>query len=664
MGNRGSGRWAILVVGIAATALRCADHDVSQIIGANRPDPGASTDAGSSVLRCVPGQTLACMGACGGELSVGYQLCADDGRSYGECNCPASGERPFISIDPGSVLLAPGAVPVIRLPEPVPTDDLTPSTERGIVGAPCEENADCQGSLGCLAASSTLLAGGGVAGGYCTVECGNNDFCRSIDPLSACGRLGGQDMCIKLCLSKTPEEGEPKCLSRPDLTCISLVALGQQEPAEERQVGICAPQCQSDVSCGGRRCDPSQGICTDAPRPGAPIGGPCEGAEQCAGNVCLGLSEQLASFCSAFCTLGATGCGFSSGETPGAACLFAQVQGEGIGDRGMCAAVCETTADCREPGSECVPFAASPRGGICLRPSGPISEPPDNEPPDDDEPDGGSVEPEPDSVTTTGFACDDDEDCGTGTCLTSDSDPFGSIEGGPAGGYCSAGCADNDECEPGALCLPLPGGGRCFLRCSTDEETPCHGRGTLTCNVSSGAINGFCQPLCNSDADCGERICAAFPDGLCIDPVPCASDADCETGTCDEDRQICFPAAPCALDSDCGGARICNTETGTCARPLSVAAGGLCAVDADCPGDVCLPTATAGFCSAECALGTPIGCELYGTGSFCLLRAAPPPSTAGLCVGLCNVPADCATPGFRCVSIGGTVNGNSGACLP
>lgn len=660
----------MLVVGIAATALRCADKDVSQIIGTNRPDP--VVDASSPAPRCVPGQTLACMGACGGQLSVGYQLCADDGRSYGECICP-TGDRPFISIGPDAVLLRPEGIPGIGPLRPVPTDGMTPATERGIVGARCEDNADCQGSLGCLTASSTLLAGGGVAGGYCTVDCASNDFCRSIDPLSACGNLGGQDMCIKLCLSKTPEEGEPKCLSRPDLTCISLAALRQEEPSPERQLGICAPQCQSDATCGGRRCDLSQGICIDSPRPGTPVGSTCEEAEACAGGVCLGLTEQAASFCSAFCTLGAAGCGFESGETPGAACLFSQVQGEGSGDRGLCAAVCATQADCSEPGAECLPFEASPRGGICLRPAGPITEPPDDEEPDagppednppDEEPDAGIGEPEPDPVPTTGLACADDADCGSGTCLTSDSDPFGSIEGGPAGGYCSAGCAGNDDCEPGALCLPLPGGGRCFLRCSADEETPCHGRDTLACNLSSGANNGFCQPSCNSDAECGERTCAPFPDGLCIDAVPCAGDIDCETGACDEDRQTCLAPEPCTLDADCGEERICNGETATCARAPAVAAGGVCAVDADCPGQVCLPTAAAGFCSAECALGTPIGCELYGTNSFCLLRAAPPPSTAGLCVGLCNVPADCATPGFRCVSINGNVNGNTGACLP
>jgi hypothetical protein len=71
---------------------------------------------------------------------------------------------------------------------------------------------------------------------------------------------------------------------------------------------------------------------------------------------------------------------------------------------------------------------------------------------------------------------------------------------------------------------------------------------------------------------------------------------------------------------------------------------------------------TPGFCSSLCVSQTPIGCELYGTDSFCLLGSGQP--GLGFCVGLCNVAADCAISGFRCATIGGNVNGNTGACIP
>ncbi len=664
--NSRASRWAALfVVGIAATALRCADRDVSRIIGTNLPAPDDS-DAGADPTRCVPGQTLACIGACGGDISAGYQVCAEDGRSYGECICPPAGERTFISIEPGTVLLSPEAVPRIRLPDPRPIDQ---PAEPGLVGAPCAADTDCEGDLSCLTSSSTLIAGGGIAGGYCTTDCASNADCTRIDPVTACVALGGQNMCVRLCLSQTPPaENEPKCLFRPDLTCVSSAILSGEQPNGERQVGICAPQCQSDASCGGRTCDLARGICTDTPRPGGPIGTACEGAEQCAGGVCLGLSQGTESACSAFCTLGAAGCGFQSGETPGAACLLTQIPGEGIGDRGLCIEVCDTPADCIEPGSECAPLEASPRAGVCVRftSSPPIDPPdagpPDNEPPDTDPPDdGGSPEPTP----TVGLPCELDDECGGGVCLTSDGNPLG-IPGGPANGYCSASCDATTSCERGAVCLALfPESGLCFLGCSPADGNACHGRDTLECTVPNGSQNGFCQPRCNSDDDCGERVCDPGPNGLCIDP--CTSDDECESGDCDESTGHCIPGPPCTLDADCGD-RICNVETDTCARAPSVPAGGACLEDADCPGDVCLPITrgapqpTPGFCSSLCASQTSIGCELYGTDSFCLLGSGQ--QGLGFCVGLCNVAADCAIPGFRCVSIGGNVNGNTGACIP
>jgi hypothetical protein len=87
--------------------------------------------------------------------------------------------------------------------------------------------------------------------------------------------------------------------------------------------------------------------------------------------------------------------------------------------------------------------------------------------------------------------------------------------------------------------------------------------------------------------------------------------------------------------------------------------------DGECAGELCASVdGETSFCTAFCLLGTPIGCEPYGTDNFCLLPIDPNDDQFGICLELCNTAADCVQPGYECVGIGGTVNGRTGGCLP
>jgi hypothetical protein len=274
---------------------------------------------------------------------------------------------------------------------------------------------------------------------------------------------------------------------------------------------------------------------------------------------------------------------------------------------------------------------------------------------------GGSSSGSSGPVTSTaaiGAACSSDSNCAAGLrCLLASGNDFGtsgsSLSGGPSGGYCTKDCTDSAECqaidvasdcEPvsdtGSICLRT-----CLSKDPTSGENKCLNRSTLACNstavlqleaYSSDRQDGWCLPLCGSDSDCGGRTCN-LTTGLCSD-------------TANEGLPI---GAPCTADSPA------------------------------CAGGLCLPvTDTIGFCSAACRLtslgaGAVSGCG-YG-------RTANPREAAclspyagvsnedseglgdiGVCLELCDVPADCGQSGWRCVIETGVEEllGRAGYCLP
>jgi hypothetical protein len=703
-----AGGWLLLSAGFGLLASSCdGSADVSQLTRSERPAPSPSVAAGES--GCVPGQASTCLGVCAG-FGLGYQVCANDGGSYGPCICPEVAPIASVGVDAGSGATV---IPPRRAPgEPgggLPVDFPGAAPVAAIIGATCARDGDCGGALNCFSAGVDSLGVGGPSAGYCSMGCDTAAACTAVDRGATCGTLGGRRLCLRGCRSQAPEAGTDKCLGRADLTCLSSAAVGDEEPTTEPQFGVCVPSCPSDAACAGRRCDLSTGLCTDSPRTGDPIGAACDEPEGCAAGICLGATDASVGFCSAFCTVGVDGCGFDGSESSiGAACLFPQIPGEGQGDRGLCFELCDVAEDCTEPGFECAPQATRGRAGVCV--------PPPPEPP-------GS--PEVPSSESLGLPCEADEACGDDlVCLGSDGDAFG-VGGGPAEGYCSAPCAFAEDCPAGAVCATTPGGGYCLKACDTSVDDAC-ARETAVC-VPLGAV-GACLPDCSSDDQCGDRLCD-LDLGLCVEapssqPVGCTEDADCAVGICDTTLGLCVlePDPECTVDADCAtgvcdldlgvcvsepdpetgsctsdadcadgvcdvltGAcsaapeicladedcdeGVCDVQGDTCIDAPPVAIGAACSEDAECTGPsagdddsrLCLGLGGSNFCSAICVWGTARGCEAYGTDAFCVF---PIDDVLGACLELCNVADECAQSGYDCVDIGTTVNGRAGACLP
>lgn len=306
----------------------------------------ASCKDDESGRACVPGERRQCAGA---ERCVGLHECLPDGSGYGECDC--SGPPRQVTMDPP------------------PEDTLT-----ALVGRKCQTDAACGEGLRCFTAGSNDMFGGGPAGGYCSATCTSNAQCTAIDPEAECLSIPGlQSVCMRTCFSLPgnfdpsnpvqPPLAENKCLTRPDLACMSEAALGTTMFTGSRQLGWCFPQCGSDEECPGRRCDLFRGVCVDTPATGAALGEACTAGTQCAGGICVAANAGgTEAFCSAPCVLGQPiGCGYGlSAEVREGGCLGPRVNGftseEGIGDSGFCAELCDVDADCVQ---------AASRGWVC-----------------------------------------------------------------------------------------------------------------------------------------------------------------------------------------------------------------------------------------------------------------------------------------------------------
>jgi hypothetical protein len=291
---------------------------------------GCGDDGGRN---CVPGTTRECTGP---AECAGAQACAADGSGYGACEC---------------------------------SENRALSTEANRLGQTCERDSDCGAPFVCWSAAATAFLGnpGGAAHGYCTVACTTLADCTSIDPLAACSSASvvssaAPGACVRGCLSKDPAPGERKCLDRLDVACWSDAALGQPFSPTTRQAGNCLPACGSDADCAGRRCDLGSGRCVDGAASGAELGTPCVADAECASGSCV-ARDGGPSVCSANCRLGSLACGFAEAATNrGAVCAIPEFSGiggaEGVGDLGVCLAVCGTDNICPSPGYECTGRAA------------------------------------------------------------------------------------------------------------------------------------------------------------------------------------------------------------------------------------------------------------------------------------------------------------------
>jgi hypothetical protein len=106
---------------------------------------------------------------------------------------------------------------------------------------------------------------------------------------------------------------------------------------------------------------------------------------------------------------------------------------------------------------------------------------------------------------------------------------------------------------------------------------------------------------------------------------------------------------------------VCDVVANACVEAPEVPVGGACEQDEQCAGEACVPLGDSAFCSGVCLLGSPTGCEMYGSDAFCLL---PLDNPFGLCLELCSTADDCEQAGYECVDLGSSINGRTGACLP
>lgn len=219
-----------------------------------------------------------------------------------------------------------------------------------------------------------------------------------------------------------------------------------------------------------------------------------------------------------------------------------------------------------------------------------------------------------------GVKCAGDADCGDqGQCLLDSSNDtiFG---GGPAGGYCTAACEQDSDCEgPGSACF----NNLCILGCEQGGMGPldpgkCQGREDLAC-LNTTSFGSICIPLCSSDGQCPGRVCNT-QSTVCADT---AAEGLPQTSTCVQ-----------AQEDPCAGACIgIGNNKAACFN--------WCVLGA--PDEV----SCGGLDNGICAYGVTDS----GTGD------------RGLCARSCTAYSDCQAPNFTCTSLAVPGRPVTGYCL-
>ncbi len=122
--------------------------------------------------------------------------------------------------------------------------------------------------------------------------------------------------------------------------------------------------------------------------------------------------------------------------------------------------------------------------------------------------------------------------------------------------------------DPAKKC-PMDNGGQTIEgMCKTDLD--CSKTKGGHCETSQGGMAGcFCQPSCQTDADCGAaEVCLCGPVfGKCV-PATCTSDADCPVGLCGTfttNPGCGGPALACqTAEDECGGDKQCPVDKHYC----------------------------------------------------------------------------------------------------
>jgi len=236
------------------------------------------------------------------------------------------------------------------------------------LGKACAADAECGAGFTCIRSSDNLsgdpTSPGGPGNGLCVVDC-------TTDPM-ACGPTGGicvaidiapdggtvsKAACFEACTIGPNPPAPPvvKCHGRQDVAC---------EPVNQAEtLFACIPLCVTDADCGGRKCDPSSGLCVETPMAGKTIGSGCtvtrgQANNECAGGLCLPIEAipdggtTTPGICTALCRLGTQeACGYritpiDAGPPMGACVLPWGDTGYNTGDLGLCLQLCDGANDC------------------------------------------------------------------------------------------------------------------------------------------------------------------------------------------------------------------------------------------------------------------------------------------------------------------------------
>ncbi len=137
------------------------------------------------------------------------------------------------------------------------------------------------------------------------------------------------------------------------------------------------------------------------------------------------------------------------------------------------------------------------------------------------------------------------------------------------GGYCTAECESNADCNSSSNCVVIQGIGRCMSNCDRDSDCrdgyvcwDSNFDGTKECQEEPPGVGASCS---KSDESCVEGFCAVFEhpdieDDLGICTFNCGQPGEgCPRGYCLH-NQICVRA--CDTDADCESDQFCAARNG------------------------------------------------------------------------------------------------------
>ncbi len=305
----------------------------------------------------------------------------------------------------------------------------------------CSESNDddCRDSCG-----DGVLVAGETCDGDCPESCDDGDAC-TVDRLS-----GEKNLCNVVCVFDPVSQcvdGDGCCPSGcdhdSDDDCACVPRTCSQAGAACGQI---ADGCGGTLDCGG--CQGGDTCVDNQCSSGRPVGSACTNSDQCESGECLESADYEGGYCTNTCERD-TECAIGSN------CVYVDAAQSGI-----CAKNCQASNECRGGIYECWNYDGH-GPSECL--------------------------PYPGGDGVNGDACQNVGDCDilNTICIRT---------GGFDGGYCSAVCEFNFECDLDAVCLESSGTGLCVATCVDQSDCRSGYQCMEVTNGATGESVGTCVP--------------------------------------------------------------------------------------------------------------------------------------------------------------------------